>query len=47
MKIKNVLVLGGTGLVGRYLVTRLVNAGYSADIVSRKKYWSSDETAKV
>ncbi len=32
---KRALVLGGTGLVGRYLVPELVQAGYTVDIISR------------
>lgn len=38
---KNVLVLGGTGLVGQYLIDRFANAGYSVDAVSRNKSWLS------
>lgn len=35
MGTRNALVLGGTGLVGQYLVPRLVGQGFDVDIVSR------------
>lgn len=34
MNIKTVLVLGGTGAMGRYLVPELLDLGYSVDVVS-------------
>jgi len=35
MNIKSICVLGGTGFVGRYLVARLANRGYSVKVLTR------------
>lgn len=37
MKIKTICILGGTGFVGRYLVTRLYNQGYQVKLLTRHR----------
>ena len=38
---KSILVLGGTGAMGRYLVPKLADDGYRVDVVSLDD-WTSD-----
>ena len=42
MSAKTVLVLGGTGAMGRYLVPELLAAGHSVDVVSLDDMSSDD-----
>ena len=40
---KNVLITGGTGFIGRYLTSLLIEKGYSVSILSRTKYENSND----
>ena len=40
---KKILVAGGTGFIGRHLVTKLIEEGASVSVITRKKMESTDK----